>query len=206
MIAPVLHRVDGVVGVEVGLVPNLGWTAYRDGLRLPRGRKRYTLRTDDGRKTTRSLHSLVWHAGPGPGRAWDYRGLPIPGLSSYRLDGEPGAWELRTYARHSALMPGAQVAQIAHPEDGRPVVQIVADWGEKLTYQLSRVVLIAHQGWPPSLEENVCRHLDGDWENDHPENLAWGTDADNAQDRQAHGRTRGITPGGRKPELEDEAA
>ncbi len=35
----------------------------------------------------------------------------------------------------------------------------------------------------------VARHLDGDPTNNHVENLAWGTQRENAADRDAHGRT-----------------
>lgn len=41
---------------------------------------------------------------------------------------------------------------------------------------------------PSDLPE--VRHLDGDPTNNHASNLAWGTSADNAADREKHGRTR----------------
>lgn len=199
--------VAGVVDVDVELHRwPIGWVAYRGGERLPSSREAFKVRrAGDGRWVRRTITSLVWAAGPGPHAAWDYAGLPIPGFASYRLDGEPGHWEVRSYARHGGRRPGAQVAQCAHRVDFRPIVALVDDAGRHRTQQISRLVLLAHAGLPPAEDAIYCRHLNGDAFDDRPENLAWGSSSDNSQDRQAHGMTRGITPGGRKPELELEA-
>lgn len=48
-----------------------------------------------------------------------------------------------------------------------------------------RIVLEAFVGpCPPGM---VCRHLDGNPANNHLDNLRWGTDQENGQDRVAHG-------------------
>ena len=59
--------------------------------------------------------------------------------------------------------------------------------------KVHRLVCEAFHG-PSELPE--VRHLDGNPGNNHPSNLAWGTQAQNAADRDTHGRTgRGETSG-----------
>lgn len=63
--------------------------------------------------------------------------------------------------------------------------------GVKITRTVHRLVCMAFHGMPPS-KSSQTRHLDGNPENNKPENLTWGTQAENWADRQAHGRgTRG---------------
>ena len=50
---------------------------------------------------------------------------------------------------------------------------------------LHRVIAEAFHGRCPDGME--CRHLDGNKENNKPENLAWGTRGENVQDRLSHG-------------------
>lgn len=49
-----------------------------------------------------------------------------------------------------------------------------------------RLCLEVYEGPPPD-QDAVTRHLDGTKLNNHPSNLRWGTDAENATDRIAHG-------------------
>jgi hypothetical protein len=60
--------------------------------------------------------------------------------------------------------------------------------GRRTAKNVHRAVCIAFHG-PPPFEGAVARHLDGDRSNNHAGNLAWGTHAQNAADREAHGRT-----------------
>lgn len=57
----------------------------------------------------------------------------------------------------------------------------------KVTRAVHRLICAAFHGEPPS-ETHQVRHLDGDRSNNHPSNLAWGTQEENWQDRKAHGR------------------
>lgn len=71
--------------------------------------------------------------------------------------------------------------------DGYPSVRIIVDGKRK---RVAVHVLVAAKYLPPrpsSLHE--VRHLDGDKMNRHADNLAWGTQKDNADDRERHGRT-----------------
>lgn len=55
------------------------------------------------------------------------------------------------------------------------------------TVPVHRLVILAWVGEP--LPGQECRHLDGNPLNNQLGNLAWGTRAENAADREAHGRT-----------------
>lgn len=57
----------------------------------------------------------------------------------------------------------------------------------KVTKNVHRLICIAFHGEPPARSMQV-RHLDGNPENNKPENLAWGTQVENWLDRQSHGR------------------
>lgn len=62
--------------------------------------------------------------------------------------------------------------------------------GEWVTKSVHRMVCEAFYG-PPPFEGTQVRHMDGDRTNNRPENLDWGTQGDNWQDRKAHGRGMG---------------
>jgi len=62
---------------------------------------------------------------------------------------------------------------------------------KKITRSIHRLICMAFHGMPP-LKNSQTRHLDGNPDNNRPENLAWGTQAENWLDRTAHGKgTRG---------------
>lgn len=56
----------------------------------------------------------------------------------------------------------------------------------KVTKSVHRLVCMAFHGMPEK-ESMQVRHLDGNPENNRPENLCWGTQEENWQDRIAHG-------------------
>lgn len=58
---------------------------------------------------------------------------------------------------------------------------------ERRTMKIHRLVCLAFHGEAPPGAECV-RHLDGDPSNNRPENLVWGTAAENAADTLRHGR------------------
>jgi len=57
---------------------------------------------------------------------------------------------------------------------------------KKITKSVHRLVCMAFHGMPPKTTTQT-RHLDGNPANNQPENLAWGTQVENWQDRKAHG-------------------
>jgi len=58
---------------------------------------------------------------------------------------------------------------------------------KKVTKSVHKLVCMAFHGMPKTISMQV-RHLDGDPTNNKPENLAWGTQEENWQDRKDHGR------------------
>lgn len=60
----------------------------------------------------------------------------------------------------------------------------------KVTKSVHRLVCSAFHG-PPSNKTLQVRHLDGTRDNNIPNNLAWGTQVENWEDRKAHGRGNG---------------
>jgi len=57
--------------------------------------------------------------------------------------------------------------------------------GKKYQVAVHRMVLAAFHR--PREAEEICRHLDGNRQNNTPANLAWGTHEENMEDRKAHG-------------------
>jgi hypothetical protein len=75
--------------------------------------------------------------------------------------------------------------------DGYPSVRVTVCGRRR---RIAVHVLVAMKCLPPrpSLRHEV-RHLDGDKTNRHASNLAWGTQKDNADDRERHGHTYHMT-------------
>lgn len=69
--------------------------------------------------------------------------------------------------------------------NGYPCVTVMID-GRKTTRAVHSLVCSAFYGEAPFSGAQV-RHLDGNPSNSTPENLAWGTQGENWQDRRAHG-------------------
>lgn len=57
--------------------------------------------------------------------------------------------------------------------------------GKTKTPSVHGLVLAAFSG--PRPENHECRHLNGDWSDNRPENLAWGTRQENSDDKERHG-------------------
>lgn len=71
--------------------------------------------------------------------------------------------------------------------DGYPSVRLYIN-GKRTRMSVHRLVARCYLPARPTLSHEV-RHLDGDKNNNHRRNLAWGTRKDNADDRERHGRT-----------------
>jgi hypothetical protein len=76
-----------------------------------------------------------------------------------------------------------------HPDkDGYPCVLLSDGTGRRVKYRVHRAVIETFVGPMPRPGMEV-RHLDGVKPNNDVSNLAWGTQRDNADDRERHGRT-----------------
>ncbi|AIV65529.1 HNH endonuclease [Burkholderia pseudomallei] len=71
--------------------------------------------------------------------------------------------------------------------DGYPCVRIIVN-GKRKRVTVHSLVARTHLGPQPAPGHEV-RHLDGNKLNSHYKNLAWGTQKENAADRDRHGRT-----------------
>ena len=63
---------------------------------------------------------------------------------------------------------------------------------ERKTFRVHRLVLMAFKGMPDNGQ--VARHLDSNSINNYPENLEWGTQFENIQDREK--KRKGVAKGG----------
>jgi hypothetical protein len=61
--------------------------------------------------------------------------------------------------------------------------------GKRTRLAVHKLVAEAFLPAKPNTPDAQIRHLDGNRMNPHADNLAWGTAADNAADRDRHGRT-----------------
>lgn len=87
-----------------------------------------------------------------------------------------------------------------HPNShGYPVVRVPWNGRARASVAVHRLVALAFLPPRPTKEHQI-RHLDGNRTNNHASNLAWGTVAENAADRDMHGTTaRGDRNGSSSP-------
>lgn len=84
---------------------------------------------------------------------------------------------------HMRRHPGRLLSQRLNRK-GYPVVGLVIG-GREINTRVHILVCEAWHGMRP--EGMVCRHLDGNPTNNSPDNLTWGTHAENCQDAVRHG-------------------
>ena len=77
--------------------------------------------------------------------------------------------------------------------------------GDRRNFRVNRLVAEAFYG-PPKDSLPVCRHLDGCRRNNSPENLDWGTEAQNSADATAAGAWSGSANGGARLSADDVAS
>lgn len=84
-----------------------------------------------------------------------------------------------------------ELSQTAN-SDGYPSVRLTIN-GNRKRFAVHKLVAAEHLPPRPS-DRHEVRHLDGNKLNPAATNLAWGTQKDNADDRERHGRTsRGLS-------------
>lgn len=117
--------------------------------------------------------------------------MPIPGFPGYVVSPEGKVLSLRRGS--------PKVLREDPDKDGYPCVLVVTP-RRRRRLAVHRAVALAYLGAPQAGQE--VRHLDGKKSNSTPDNLIWGTQLENAADRERHGRTaRGLRNGAHtKPE------
>jgi hypothetical protein len=115
---------------------------------------------------------------------------PIDGFPGYEIgsNGEARSWHLtRTIPRAQQTLP--RVLTGGRDKDGYRRLVLCASGGVRRSRKHHILVLEAFVG-PRPFPEAVTRHLDGDALNNSVDNLAWGTQAENIDDRERHKRDR----------------
>lgn len=113
---------------------------------------------------------------------------PIPGYIGYAAGSDGNVYSFWLRGNRPGEHP--RVSRNPHRmgsqgrRDGRASV-ILRRKGVKKRHLVSRLVASAFYGVPE--EGMTCSHLDGNWCNDRPENLAWESQADNLARMRDHG-------------------
>jgi hypothetical protein len=109
----------------------------------------------------------------------------ISGFSCYRISSKGNVW---TKKRNRLLIPHI----VLRKKHKTVTVMLKSDDTRWVVRKIGHLVLEAFVG--PRTDGQVMRHLDGDGTFNVPENLAWGTQAENIADAVRHGtapRARG---------------
>ncbi len=113
--------------------------------------------------------------------------MPIPGFPGYRVTDDGRVFSTASNWRGKREREMAQDTN----SHGYPSVRLTTATG-RARMVVHRLVAAAYLPFRPSALHEI-RHLNGDRADSQASNLAWGTRADNAADREIHGRTsRGV--------------
>lgn len=110
----------------------------------------------------------------------------IPGLSETYRAGSDGKIYSYSNARVNAKKP--KPFRLADARNDDYYLVSIFDQGKKSSRSVHELVCLAFHG-PKPVPRLCVRHLDGDWSNNKPDNLKWGTYAENEADKRRHGRT-----------------
>jgi hypothetical protein len=109
----------------------------------------------------------------------------VPGFGGKYAAGSDGHIYCYSDARVNARKPRPFRLAEQHNSDDYPAVQVLHD-GRRRTKHVHTLVCLAFHGPKPSPLHEV-RHIDGARINSRPENLCWGTQAENEADKRRHG-------------------
>lgn len=110
----------------------------------------------------------------------------VPGYPEYRVS-KDGQIQSRWRRGNSKTPKSAEWNSLKCRKDekGYLTVALCDGVSKPKTFRLHRIIAITYLGYPP---KNACvRHLDGNPENNMLENLAYGTYAENENDKRRHG-------------------
>lgn len=112
----------------------------------------------------------------------------IPGYPRYAINQSGTILSICVggYEDKTRLWSDAKKINADTDKDGYPRVSLIHN-GRRLTAKVHKLVLLTFVGQCPNGMQ--CRHLDGNKTNNHVLNLAWGTRAENANDKMLHGTT-----------------
>ncbi len=117
----------------------------------------------------------------------DIQIMPIEGADGKYVAGSDGHIYCYSTARNNRQKPSPFQVSEAIGSNGYPFIGFILG-NKKKTMPVHILVCTAFHGLKP--EPNMAtRHLDGDKLNSKPDNLCWGTYAENEADKRRHGRT-----------------
>lgn len=105
------------------------------------------------------------------------RNLGFLGFPKYEVDSNGAVWSLNKKTRRPLKL---------WKNRGGYLTVTLKDSGRRKGFLVNRLVLLALVGYPPPGRE-VTRHLNRTPADNRLENLAWGSDKDNADDKATHG-------------------
>lgn len=110
---------------------------------------------------------------------------PVPTFTNFRVDASGGVWSFTGW-RGESMEFGFRLTPT---KDRYGYLKVrLSDGKRRYKIAVHRLVAFAFHGPPPTNDHEV-RHLNGDRTDNRAANLAWGTRAENAADRETHGRT-----------------
>lgn len=115
--------------------------------------------------------------------------IPIRGAENYQAGSDGHIYSRqRVFANgDNPDRDGWHKLKGSRASSGYVTVTLATETGRRITKNVHKLVCMAFHGLPPKPSLQV-RHLDGNNFNNAPENLKWGTQLENCQDRMAHGR------------------
>ena len=111
---------------------------------------------------------------------------PIPGIPLMYAAGDDGYIYSYSQARTNAKKP--KPFRLANVRNDNYFMVSIVNEGKKRSYSVHELINLAFHGIKPE-GKHCSRHLDGNWSNNRPDNLCWGTYAENEADKKRHGRT-----------------
>ncbi len=127
---------------------------------------------------------------------WDEHSYPIDiDLKKEKfkwIPGFEGDYKISNYGRVKSYKWGRKTIKVAK-NSGRPVVSLQTKKGGQVVRLVSRLVAETWIGKAPK-NKNLVRHINGNWLDNRPRNLAWGSFLDNSRDMISHNNSTHMRP------------
>jgi len=110
---------------------------------------------------------------------------PIPGIIEKYVAGSDG--HIYSYPSGKPITEKSIPIRLADCNNGRYFIVGICNHGDIKHHCVHKLICLAFHGEKPF--QNACvRHLDGNWSNNKPNNLMWGSYSENEDDKRRHGR------------------
>ena len=112
--------------------------------------------------------------------------IPVSPNDDYRAGSDGKIYSRTHYAGFGRKVRVDWYALTGHSSGKGYLIVSLCHNNRKVTKSVHRLVCMAFHGMPPT-PSHQTRHLNGDKRDNRPENLAWGSQAENWNDRRGHG-------------------